>query len=113
MIEVRIIRFLKGRLTAPVYAELPEELPDRFVVIDRTGTSMENHIYESTVALQCYGSSMLEAGRLCDEVVELMLYGFPAVRDIGRVALNSAGNTTDTSIKRYRYQAMFDVVHCG
>lgn len=97
-------------VTVPVYMEVPEKMPDKFVVLEKTSGGMENHIYESTFAIRSYAMSMYDAACLNEEIKGYMLYGrTPA--EVSGVRLNSDYNYTDTSTKRYRYQAVYDIYH--
>jgi hypothetical protein len=52
-----------------------------------------------------------EAAELSEEVVTLMCYGLVGLEEVSKVSLNSEYNYTDTVEKKYRYQAVFDIVH--
>ena len=57
-IEAIIINYLKGNLsTDNVYGEIPDSPTGEFFVVDKTGSSTENHICTSTVAIQSYGDT--------------------------------------------------------
>ena len=114
MIEVTVFDFLTANLLAPVYMEIPSNPPKKMVVIEKTGSSETNFIKRSTFAIQSYGKSLYEAAELNEVVKETMmdgLDGLSALDEIVSVNLNSDYNYTDTTTKRYRYQAVFDIVH--
>lgn len=111
MIEKTILDYLSDSLDVPCYMEFPENAPDAFVLIEKTGDSIANHISSAVIAVQSYGASMFNAAVLNENVKELMLSLPDQENDITNVSLNSDYNFTDTSTKRYRYQAVFDVVH--
>lgn len=95
----------------PAYMELPPMFPEGpFVILEKTGGGMENHIKTATIAVQSYGGTLLEAAETNEAVKDLVL---DAVRldQIARVELNSEYNYTDPATKRYRYQAVFDIVY--
>lgn len=111
MIERVYVDYLSGRLSVPVYAERPaEDIPERFVLIDNTGTSKTNKVWSSRLAFQSFAGSLFDAAQLNDELMA-------AVEDsveldaIASAKLNSAYNFTDTASKMYRYQAVFDIYH--
>lgn len=100
-----------------VYMQMPD--PDSvpiaggfapFIVIEKTGSNMENWICESTFAIQSYAPTLYEAASLNKTVIDIM-FGALALDAITRVELNSDYNFTDTETKRPRYQAVFDIVH--
>ena len=110
MIEQTVLDYLTPLLDVAVYMEVPPDPPEAFVAIEKTGSSLRNHIYTSTLAIQSYGPTLLAAATLSEEVKGRMLYG--ALPDeITRVSLNGDYNFTDTETKRYRYQAVFDITH--
>ena len=110
MIEQTLIDYLSSKLDVNVYMEVPENMPETFVVIEKTGGGMENHIFESTFAIQAYAMSLYDAACLNEEIKGYMLYGTTPA-DICSIRLNSDYNYTDTSTKRYRYQAVYDIKH--
>jgi len=110
MIEEIIKDYLKSALEIPAIMELPESLPQKFVLIEKTGGSVENHIYSATIAVQSYAESLYEAAKL-NERVKVAMDSITTLSDIGSCRLNSDYNFTNTSIKRYRYQAVFDLIY--
>lgn len=95
----------------PAHMELPPDFPaEPFVVLEKTGGGMENHIKTATIIAQSYGGSLLEAAETNERVKERIL-GAVALNEIARVELNSEYNYTDPTTKRYRYQAVFDIVY--
>lgn len=116
MIEKVILDYLSANLTVPVYMEEPETNPNptfephKFIVIEKTGSSLENHIYTAMIAIQSYAGTLYEAAVLNEQVKQLMLNAI-VLNQITRVDLNSDYNSTDESTKRPRYQAVFDITH--
>lgn len=110
MIEEKLLNYLAGQLEVPVRMEVPEDAPDEFVVIEKTGSGMENYIYTATFAVQSYAPTMCEAAAL-NEMVKDAMSGLTTLPCVSRSALNSDYNFTDTTKKRYRYQAVYDIVH--
>ena len=114
MIEITVYEFLKSKLLAPVYTEIPNNPPSRMVTIEKTVSSQENQINRATLAIQSYGKSLYEAAELNEIVKETMLDGLDGLitlDEIAKVSLNSDYNFTDTTTKKYRYQAVFEIVH--
>lgn len=110
MIELVILNYLSEHLTVPVYAEQPEKPPGSYVLIEKTGSSKENFICRATFAIQSYAMSMAETMRLNERVKEVM-DDAALLPEIGRSQLNGDYNYTDTETKRYRYQAVYELVH--
>lgn len=112
MIEITILQYLNSQEpSATVYTEIPKTRPSKFFVIEKTGSSQDNHINSSTFAIQSYAPSMYEAATMNEEIKALMLDGLITLGEIAKVSLNSDYNFTDTETKTYRYQAVFDIVH--
>lgn len=110
MIEKIVQDYLSNHLTVPVKMEIPKEKTQRFVVIEKAGSRRENCITSSTIAIQSYGGTLLEAAELNEEVKAVM-DGIIDLPEISWVELNTDYNYTDTAQKRYRYQAVYDLVH--
>lgn len=52
---------MTSKLECPVVFELSPKMPDKFVLIQKTGGSKRNKLLASTFAFQSYGKSMYEA----------------------------------------------------
>ena len=112
MIEATLIGYLSGKTSAGanVFAEIPADQPEKYIVIEKTGSSTENRITTATVAVKSYASSMLDAASLNEEVKAIMDQT-PELIDISSCKLNSDYNFTDPTSKQYRYQAVFQITH--
>lgn len=110
MIEQTIRDYLSSVLEAPVWLEVPPRPPDRFVLLEKTGSGQTDHINRATLAVQSYGATLHQAAELNEQVKAAMLEAV-ALPELGAVRLNSDYNFTDTASKRYRYQAVFDLTH--
>lgn len=108
MIELIIKQFLDDRLSVPAFLERSSEMPERFVLLEKTSGTKNNHLPAATFAFQSYAKSLYEAAVLNEElksVVEELIM----LDEVSRVQLNSDYNFTDTTTKEYRYQAVFDI----
>lgn len=113
MIEKTILDFLNRKLSNNVkaLAELPEgEDPVSCVVIQKTGSTTNNTLHSATLAIQSYGSSLVNAATLNEEVKTIMEEAV-SLNDISECRLNSDYQFNDVGRKRYRYQAVFDIWH--
>lgn len=110
MIEQIILDYLSARLGVPVYMEVPPTPPPSFVVLEKTGGGRTDCISRATLAVQSYAPTLLEAARL-NEAVKAAMDDAIDLDEVSRSALNSDYNFTDTASKRYRYQAVYDVVY--
>lgn len=114
MIEITIKKFLESKMSVPVLMEVPKSTVSQFVIIERTGGAQENFISSAVITIQSYAATMQEAAELNEEVKRWMLDGLDGLitlDEVSSVNLNSDYNYTDTTSKRYRYQAVFDITH--
>lgn len=109
MIEEIAINHLSTALTVPVYMEIPENPPNKFVLVEKTGSSRTNRVNRATLAVQSWAGSLLEAAEL-NERVKAAMNELADIDDVSACRLNRDYNFTDTTTKHYRYQAVFDLV---
>lgn len=110
MIEKIVLDYLNNVLDVPVYMEMPEAQPQEFVLIEKTGGSEENLILSATIALQSYADSLYSAAVL-NEKVKKAMNKIIVLDSISKSKLNTDYNFTDTTKKKYRYQAVYDLVY--
>lgn len=111
MIETTLIAYLNEQLPVEAYAEYPENAPAQFVLIEKTGSGLTNRLSRATVAVQSYGDSLLDAMELNEQVKQVMDALPDELDSITRSKLNSDYNFTDTSTRKYRYQAVYDITY--
>ena len=114
-IEAYVIDYLLDDLGIQTYGQMPDDPnptdnPENFIVVQLTGSTVSNHIWESTLAIQSYSESLAKASRLNSAVIQSML-NIISQDEICRVHLNSAYEYTDESTKRPRYQAVIVLNH--
>ena len=110
MIELVIKQCLAKHLSVPAFLERQGEMPNRFVLFEKTSSSKKNQLQSATFAFQSYAESMYEAAKLNEEL-KLVVEQLLLLDEVSRVKLNSDYNFTDTRTKEYRYQAVFDINH--
>lgn len=108
MIEIIIKKFLDDRLSVPAFLERSGEMPERFVLFEKTSSAKSNYLPAATFAFQSYAKSMYDAAALNEEL-KMVIEGLIELNEISKVRLNSDYNFTDTTTKEYRYQAVFDI----
>ena len=109
-IEERIIKYLDAQLHVPVYAERPDNPDPEYILVERTGGGTRNHIRTATVAIKSHANSLFRAASLC-ETVENAMESITSLVNISRCEHDSSYNFTDTDSKKYRYQAIFNLVY--
>lgn len=110
MIEATVRTYLDSALDVGAYMQRPESEPSSYVLIEKTGSTKQNRIESSTIAVQSYAGSLYEAASL-NEAVKSAMDGIVTLNSVSAVRLNSDYNFTDTTAKRYRYQAVFVITH--
>lgn len=111
MIEKTIIAYLNQHLSVPAYMERPEKnVPASYVLVEKTAGGEANHIASALIAVQSYAKSLVQAAEL-NEQVKTCMKSMVELGSVSRVHLNTDYNFTDPAKKRYRYQAVFDLVY--
>jgi hypothetical protein len=99
---------MDGHLAVPSFFEKPTEPPAEFVLVEKTGGARKNYLDSGTFAFQSYADSMFAAAQL-NESVKQVVNSLITLDEIAWVRLNTDYNFTDTTTKKYRYQAIFDI----
>lgn len=111
MIEKTVRDHLHAFDGISAYMEIPEDITDReFVVVEKTGGRDVGGIRTATIVVQSYARSLFDSATLNEKVIERMS-DIVGVMNVFQCSLNSNYNFTDTKTKRYRYQAVFDLVY--
>ena len=108
MIEIIIKNHLDSKLEEQVFLEKPSPSYGVYVVFEKTSSGKSNHLPSATFAFQSYGNTLYKAVEL-NEKVKQAVESLIELDDIRGVSLNSDYNFTDTTTKKYRYQAVFDI----
>lgn len=110
MIEYIIKRYLDNHLSVPAFFERDANTPEKCVILEKTSSGKREFTTDATFAFQCYAPTLEQAALLNEEVkrtIEQMI----ELDEISSIRLNSDYNFTDTSLKSYRYQAVFDIYY--
>lgn len=113
MIEKIVLNYLSSQLDVPCHMTRPENPPDKYVLIEKTGGSEDEeggHIETSTFAFQSYAPTLLEAAELNDEV-KAAAKSLIVLNEITKSAYQTDYNFTNPANKQPRYQAVFDITH--
>ena len=110
MIEKIFLDYLTEHLDVPVFMEEPTEDMTDYVLIEKVGSSESNHVPTATLTFQSYGASLYEAA-LRNLLVKTLVNNSVELDEISAVRLNSDYNFTDSTTKKYRYQALFVVTY--
>lgn len=109
MIEETVLKYLKSKGFS-AFTEEPEDTKKEYVLIEKTGSSAENHVKRATLAIQSFSASLHETAMLNEKIKEAMEH-IIELDNVCKCKLNSDYNYPDIVRKRYRYQAVYDIVH--
>lgn len=116
MIEQTILDYLSARLAVPVRMTAPEAPPERFCVLEKTGSGYDDGISAATLAVQSYGPAgpaqdgTLAAASL-NEQVKAAMQEADTLPEVVSCTLSADYHFPDTTTRRPRYQAVFEVIH--
>ena len=109
MIEKIILDFLTEKLPVTVSMERLYNA-GKYVLVEKTGGSKQDHIPTSTVAIQSYGPSLYEAAEL-NEMVKEAMEDLIELDQVTRSEYVSDYNYTNPKRKEYRYQAVYSITY--
>lgn len=110
MIEITVLKYLDSVLPVDVYMERPEDAPESYVLVEKTGSQRTDYIYTTTFAFQSYAPTLLEAAQL-NEKVKAAIFDITVTDSISAATIQSDYNFTNPATKQPRYQAVFDLTH--
>ena len=109
MIEKNIMDYLVD-CGFDAFCESPPNPPDTYVVVDKIAEREESKMRFCTIAIQSNAPTMLDAMELNDEITDCML-NIVALRKYGSCKLDNSYPYTNTQLKQYRYQSVFEIVY--
>lgn len=110
MIEEIVQNYLSSKLQVAVRMEEETDLQAEYVLIEKTGGGGTSYIKRATLAIQSYAATRYKAAAINEEVKNAM-ENIVGLNEISKCTLNTDYDYTDTTRKKYRYQAVFDIVH--
>ena len=112
LIEEKIRDYLVGAFqedNIPVVLEIPEVIPDTFVLFQTVDRGRENRINAVTLEFRSYAPSKYEAAEL-DEMVRDAMDDLHATSDI-TCQLGGGNDAPDTTLKKYRYRCYYNLFY--
>lgn len=104
--ELVIYEYLKAH-DVKVFVEIPANRPDRFVTIERVGGSARSPVLDQAlIAVQCWGTTRLDASQLACQVDALIRNADLDLREVCHVARTGFTHYPDLS-GHERYQLLF------
>lgn len=110
MIEKTVYDYLNRVMSVPAYMEMPKNPTNSFLLIEKTGTSTNNHLETAIFAIQSHADTLFGAAALNEELKAAM-DNIVVLDDIASCRINSDYNYTDGTMRDYRYQAVYQIVH--
>lgn len=112
MIEQTIVDYLKKQFPDEIVdTETPHPMPYRFITVEKTGSQqLRTGLFSSTVAVQSWEARKINAAKLSELVCKALRKMPDEVPEVSE-ATGSDYDFTDTTTKRYRYQAVFTIIH--
>lgn len=104
------VEHLTGCLPYSVSGEIPANPPAAYVVVEKKGSGIKDHIAESTICLSCYADTLAHAEDLSQEVqtaMESMIY----LPEISALEFGGDYNATDTTKKQYCFDVIYHITH--
>lgn len=95
----------------PVYLENPVNTHSVYVVLEKTGGNMVDHVLHATIAVQTYAPTMYKASLLGNQARDAF-FSLLENEHIFSIDLNSGPyNFTDRATNQYRYQSIFVITY--
>lgn len=110
MIEKITQDYLNDTMSAPAYLQIPDNPPEKFLIIEKTGGSVENFLKGAVLAIKSYAGSLYDAAQLNEELKTAM-QNIAVLGEISSCKLNTDYNFSDTARGINRYQAVFDIFY--
>ena len=108
LIEKLVLEYLQRKLDMPeVYVQLPDTIPDKFVIFSIVGRGKANQIDAVTMEFESYGASKFDAAEL-DESVRAAMEMIGDEEDVS-CRFGGGNDNPDTVLKKHRYRSYFNL----
>lgn len=111
MIEKTVLDYLSGRVACPVTVGAPARQDGTYITIEKTENTRYLYVEETTISIISWADSIYEAATLSESVKAEMLKIADHEDTISSCELDSDYNFTDTALKKYGYQALYNICH--
>lgn len=109
-IESFVIDWLHDALTVSVSGNVPSPMPERFVTVEQTGSSVSNHIPRAEISVESWAPTRSEAMAL-GETVKQAMSGITERWEVSSCRLRTCYNDSDTATKTARYLSVFEITY--
>ena len=110
IVELAVKDSLNEQQAVPAFMEVPETPPAAYIVVEKEGSSVSNHIHTDTVTVLSHAASLYEA-ILLNERLKPIMAAMVTLPNVSRVELEEDYQYTDPSTKTYRYKADYDITY--
>lgn len=110
LIEPVILKYLKEKLDVPVYMDMPNALPDKFVLFEIIDRGRRNFIDQVTVEFHSYAKQRMDAA-VIDEEVRMAMEDIIFLPEVAASHFGGGNDATDTAVDRYRYRCYFNLTY--
>lgn len=115
-IEAAVIAYLNSHadIEYPAYGDTPykDRLPAHHYMVEKTGSTTRDRLATAQIVIQSVTvQSKAQAARMNEAAVNVMDSLAGSVAGVSACHLNSDYDYTDTTTKRWRYQAVFDITY--
>lgn len=108
-IESLLVEYLSRSLDIPVSGDVPEDKPDRFVTLQRSGGGLDRIILDHpTAIIQCWAATRADAKTLALQVAQLIQEMPDGYVNVVAASVNSLYNFPSTQTRKPRYQIVAD-----
>lgn len=112
--EVLLVDWLNAnpstaRLNIEAFLDVPEDRPERFITVERTGGPGDWIRDSPLLAVQVWALHRYEAGDLAEAVAKALREAV-ALPNVARVRVNSLYNFPDPESRQPRYQIVLELV---
>lgn len=111
MIEKTVLEYLSGIVSCPVSVGAPDRQDGTYITIEKTENTRYLYVEETTISVISWADSIYEAAKLSESVKAEMLKLADCEDTVSSCELNSDYNFTDTTLKKYGYQALYNICH--
>lgn len=113
MIEKAIRDYLINKaitgITNNIFMQVPENKPDKYVLIQKTAGYIEDQLGHATIIIQTIAPSKYEAAQMCEAIVKEMRTCTDD--EVGTCTVSGFYDFPNTQTKENRYQAVFLIAH--
>lgn len=107
MIEKVLIAYLNNVMSVPVYAEKPDNPPEKYIVLQLIDGGIINKVNAATIGFNSYADTLMNASDLNEELQDA-LFNIIILDEISSATLGGTSRNIDTNTKAYCYESIFN-----